>query len=189
MRYGIVWSGPPDPDLTRTMTDQTKPGADAPASGFMRFLASSRYLIFIAVICTLIGATTLLAYGAVETFAVIRSIFDPSADTPKAKGLILAFIELTDLFLLATVLYVIAIGLFELFVDDRLDLPNWLEIHDLNDLKEKLIGVLIVVMAVLFLGQVVIWDGQRDLLRYGGGIALVIAALTWFVSQKPKKAG
>lgn len=155
----------------------------------MRFLASSRYLIFIAVFCILISATTLLVYGAVETFAVIRGIVDPSVDSPKAKGLLLAFIELTDLFLLATVLYVIAIGLFELFVDDRLDLPNWLEIHDLNDLKEKLIGVLIVVMAVLFLGQVVTWDGERNLLNYGAGIALVIAALTWFVSQKPRKGG
>ena len=105
----------------------------------------------------------------------------------KAKGLILAFIELTDLFLLATVLYVMAIGLFELFVDDRLDLPHWLEIHDLNDLKEKLIGVLVVVMGVVFLGQVVTWDGERDLLRYGAGNALVITALTWFLSNKPKK--
>ena len=86
-------------------------------------------------------------------------------------------------------LYVIAIGLFELFVDDRLDLPNWLEIHDLNDLKDKLIGVVVVVMGVLFLGQVVTWDGQRDLLGYGVGIAAVIAALTWFSSQKPKKTG
>jgi uncharacterized membrane protein YqhA len=169
------------------MTDPSEPGPAGPVSGFMRLLASSRYLIFIAVFCLLIGATTLLVYGAVETFSLVRAIVDPAADTPKVKGLILAFIELTDLFLLATVLYVIAIGLFELFVDDRLDLPNWLEIHDLNDLKEKLIGVLIVVMAVLFLGQVVTWEGDRDLFRYGAGIALVIAALTWFVSQKPKK--
>jgi hypothetical protein len=43
------------------------------------------------------------------------------------------------------------------------------------------------VMAVLFLGQVVTWDGERNLLQYGAGIALVIAALTWFVSQKSKK--
>lgn len=168
------------------MSESPEPGR-APVSGFLRVLASTRYLIFIAVACTLIGATTLLVYGAVETFSIVRGILDPSLDSPRAKQLILAFIELTDIFLLATVLYVIAIGLFELFVDDRLNLPNWLEIHDLNDLKEKLIGVLIVVMAVLFLGQVVTWDGERNLLQYGAGIALVIAALTWFVSQKSKK--
>lgn len=169
------------------MTDSSDPGAPASGSPFLRFLSSSRYLIFVAVICTLIGATTLLGFGAVETVSLIRQLFDPAGESLKAKALILAFIELTDIFLLATVLYVIAIGLFELFVDDRLSLPHWLEIHDLNDLKEKLIGVLIVVMAVLFLGQVVTWDGERNLLPYGAAIAMVIGALTWFVSQKPKK--
>lgn len=161
-----------------------------PRSGpLLRMLARSRYLIVIAVLSILLAATALLAYGAWETVALLRGLALSDGAGPKgAKGLILAFIELTDLFLLATVLYVIAIGLFELFVDDRMDLPNWLEIHDLNDLKDKLIGVLVVVMGVLFLGQVVTWDGQRDLLGYGVGIACVIAALTWFTSQKPKKS-
>jgi uncharacterized membrane protein YqhA len=154
----------------------------------MKVLAASRYLIIIAVLATLIAATALLVYGAVETFTILRSFVTPEAASPEgAKGLMLALIELTDLFLLATVLYVIAIGLFELFVDDRLNLPAWLEIHDLNDLKEKLIGVLVVVLGVLFLGQVVTWDGERNLLPYGAAIALVIAALTLFTSQKPKK--
>lgn len=157
-------------------------------SALVRVLGLSRYMIIVAVLATLVAATTLLAYGAAETVGVVASLFDPAAGAPKgAKGLILTFIELTDLFLLATVLYVIAIGLFELFVDDRVALPHWLEIHDLNDLKEKLIGVIIVVMAVVFLGQVVTWDGERQLLGYGAGIALVIVALTYFLSQKPKK--
>jgi len=157
-------------------------------SALVRVLGLSRYMIIVAVLATLVAATTLLVYGAAETVGVVASLFGPAAGAPKgAKGLILTFIELTDLFLLATVLYVIAIGLFELFVDDRVALPHWLEIHDLNDLKEKLIGVIIVVMAVVFLGQVVTWDGERQLLGYGAGIALVIVALTYFLSQKPKK--
>ena len=158
-------------------------------SRFLRVLSTSRYLIFLAVIAILAAATSLLIYGVWETFGIIRSILDPALTGPKgSKALVLAFIEVTDLFLLATVLYVIAIGLFELFVDDRLDLPNWLEIRNLDDLKQKLIGVMIVVMGVVFLGQVVTWDGQRDLLGYGGGIAVVIAALTYFLSQQPKKS-
>jgi uncharacterized membrane protein YqhA len=159
-------------------------------SRFLKALSTSRYLIFLAVIAILIAATSLMIYGVVETIAIVRSIIDPALTGPKGvKGLTLAFIEVTDLFLLGTVLYVIAIGLFELFVDDRLELPNWLEIRNLDDLKQKLIGVMIVVMGVVFLGQVVTWDGQRDLLGYGGGIAVVIAALTYFLSQQPKKSG
>jgi len=37
------------------------------------------------------------------------------------------------------------------------------------------------------LGQVVGWDGQRDLIPIGAPIALVIAALTWFLSKSTKK--
>lgn len=165
------------------------PDTPEPHSRFLRALSTSRYLIFLAVIAILVAATSLLIYGVWETVGIVRSIVDPSMTGPKgSKGLVLAFIEVTDLFLLATVLYVIAIGLFELFVDDRLELPNWLEIRNLDDLKQKLIGVMIVVMGVVFLGQVVTWDGQRDLLGYGVGIAVVIAALTYFLSQQPKKS-
>lgn len=161
-----------------------------PRPRVLTLISSTRYLIIIAVVSTLLAATMLLLYGAWETLVILRSVVLADGTGPKgAKGLILAFIELTDVFLLATVLYVIAVGLFELFVDDRLDLPTWLEIHDLNDLKDKLIGVIVVVLGVLFLGQVVTWDGQRDLMGYGVGIALVIAALTWFTTQKPRKPG
>lgn len=166
------------------MTPPTSPTSGGP---LLRLLGASRYLIILAVLSTLAAGTALLVYGTVETFSILRGLVTGTGSLKGAKGLILAVIDLTDLFLLATVLYVIAIGLFELFIDDRLDLPNWLEIHDLNDLKEKLIGVIIVVLAVLFLGQVATWDGVRDLLGYGTATALVIAALTWFVSQKGKK--
>jgi hypothetical protein len=45
------------------------------------------------------------------------------------------------------------------------------------------------VLAVLFLGHVVAWNGERDLLRLGAGIALVIAALTYFLSTSKGSKG
>ena len=42
--------------------------------------------------------------------------------------------------------------------------------------------VLAAVLGVMFLGFVVAWDGTRDLLGIGVAIALVIAALTYFLS-------
>jgi uncharacterized membrane protein YqhA len=52
-----------------------------------------------------------------------------------------------------TVFYIIALGLYELFVDDRVELPQWLIIRNIDDLKNKLAGVVVVVMAVLFRGR------------------------------------
>ena len=151
-----------------------------------RIISASRYLIVVAVICIFITGMALLVYGASATYELVAHLFNGGVNAKSAKALVLAAIDLVDLFLLATVLFVIAIGLYELFIDDNLQLPNWLEIHTLDDLKDKLIGVVIVVLGVLFLGQVISWDGQRDLLGFGTAIALVVAALTYFLGQKSK---
>ncbi len=152
-----------------------------------RLLSSSRYLIIIAVLGSFVASAALLIYGGIET---VKTIFDLilAADfsSTGAKELTLTAIQLVDLFLLATVLYLIALGLYELFINDTIVVPDWLVIHSLDDLKEKLIGVIIIVMGVLFLGKLVAWDGKSDLLSPGLGIAAMISALTYFLSQKKK---
>ncbi len=47
--------------------------------------------------------------------------------------------------------------------------------------------MVIVVLGVFFLGQVVAWDGTRDLLPLGAAIALAIAALTFFLRTPGSK--
>lgn len=153
---------------------------------FARIVASSRFLQIIAVFGTFLAGTAMLLYGAYDTYLVIAGLFG-NISTTKAKQVMLDVIEIVDLFLLSTVFYVIAIGLYELFIQDNLPLPEWLEFHTLDDLKDKLVAVIIVALAVLFLGQIISWDGERDLLGYGIAIALVIAALTYFLSQKASK--
>ncbi|MFQ3632296.1 YqhA family protein [Roseiflexus sp.] len=153
-----------------------------------RLIGFVRYIIVVAVLATLIAATALIVFGAIETFIVVRDVFAKGEFTSKvAKSLLLSFIEITDIFLLATVLYIVALGLYELFIDDRVPVPHWLAIHTLDDLKDKLIGVVIVVIGVGFLGQFTSWNGETNLLISGGGAALVIAALTFFLTQKSKK--
>jgi uncharacterized membrane protein YqhA len=148
-------------------------------------LGASRFLVILAVIGALLAATTLLVYGLLETVQLISNTIQNGEVTRKvAKALALEFIEIIDLFLLGTVFYIVAIGLYELFISTNVKLPSWLTINNLDDLKNKLIAVVIVVLGVLFLGQVVSWDGERDLLGYGVAVALVIGALSYFLSQK-----
>jgi len=113
---------------------------------------------------------------------IAQAIAKAEVSSKGAKALALEFIEIVDLFLLGTVLLMISLGLYELFINSDLELPQWLQIRTFDDLKLKLVGVVIVVLAVLFLGHVVAWNGERDLLRLGAGIAAVIAALTYFLS-------
>lgn len=150
-----------------------------------KLLGVSRYMIMLAVIGALIAAVTVLIYGFLEALQLVRVTIESGEVSRKgAKTLTLEFIEIVDLFLLGTVFLIISVGLYELFIDSNVQLPSWLEIKTLDDLKNKLIGVVVVVLAVLFLGQVIGWDGERDLLGYGAAIALVIAALTYFLGLK-----
>lgn len=153
---------------------------------FRRIIAASRYIVALAVACIALTATTVFAYSAVLTVLAVARPFRDGVDGASTKALILGAIELVDLCLLGTTLYVIAIGLYELFIDQHLPSPPWLIIRDLDDLKGKVLGMVIVILGVLFLGQAITWDGERDLLRFGGAIALVIAALTYFLGQKPR---
>jgi uncharacterized membrane protein YqhA len=151
-------------------------------------LSKARYLIVLAVLSLLASAAVLLAYGTVLTGTSLwRLVQSPSlAPETGLKTAMLAFLQVADLFLFATVLYVIAVGLYELFVDDRVPVPAWLEIHDLDGLKDKLLGVVVLILAVLFLAQAVNWDGGTNLLAYGASTALVIAALTFFLNKNKR---
>lgn len=153
-----------------------------------RLLSSSRYLVLIAVIGTFLASLTLLIFGGISVVQLIGDTVMHAQITSKTgKALTLGFIEAIDLFLLGTVFFMISLGLYELFIDDTIPVPDWLEIHTLDDLKDKLIGVIVVVMGVVFLGHVINWHGEQELIWLGGAIALVTAGLTWFVSNKKKK--
>lgn len=154
----------------------------------LKLLASSRFLVTIAVIGSFVAATVLFIYGVYDTFQLVKKLIASFEYTSNgAKLLMLEAIQVIDLFLVAVALYMITLGLFELFIDDRLDLPEWLEIRNIDDLKEKLLSVIIVVMAVYFLGAVLTWEiGDTSILFLGGAIAVMIFALAYFIRQKSK---
>jgi uncharacterized membrane protein YqhA len=56
---------------------------------------------------------------------------------------------------------VIALGLYGLFVSDDIPMTPWLRVRTLGDLEELPAGVVIVVVAVIFLGFALTWDGVR----------------------------
>jgi uncharacterized membrane protein YqhA len=94
---------------------------------------------------------------------------------------------LTDLFLVGATLMIAAFGFYELFIG-RIDangpgmrLPGWLKMDDLNDLKARVIQMIILVAAVTFTDVVVESKGGLNTLYLGAAVALVIAALTAFL--------
>jgi uncharacterized membrane protein YqhA len=85
-----------------------------------------------------------------------------------------------DAILLGTVLLVIGYGLYELFIDEDLDVPPWLQVQDLDDLKSKLIGVVVAIISVIFVGVFVDTDRAADVISYGVGAGALVTGLAVF---------
>lgn len=143
----------------------------------------TRSVMLIAVIATFITAVALLIYGGFQTWEFVREVFFDPEHALSHDQVLLHSIEIIDLFLLATVVQVVALGLYQLYFNQDLHLPNWLKIEDLDDLKSKLVGVTITVMAVFFLGRALTWTGETSIVFLGGAVAMVIAALTYFLGR------
>lgn len=146
-------------------------------------VAWTRFIVIIPVIGVMASSLVLVIVGAITTVQKIGEVFGIGvAKALPVKEALIAFVELADLYLLAIVLYIIALGLYELFIKPIPGLPAWLTFHTLDDLKKQLVGVVIVVMAVLFLGRVIHSGPAIDLLYIGASIALVTVSLTYFLS-------
>jgi uncharacterized membrane protein YqhA len=152
-----------------------------------RLIAGSRYLIFIAVIGSLLASLVTLVYGVI---VVVHTGFDlivhPVLDIEGVKHVAVGGIEETDLFLLGAVLYIVAVGLYELFIDETVPTPAWLVIDDFDDLKAKITGVIMVLLAVTFLASVVEWKGNPNIVALGIAVGLVLFALVYLLQQRKR---
>ncbi|MCC2630185.1 MAG: hypothetical protein K0S14_3835 [Thermomicrobiales bacterium] len=155
---------------------------------------ASRFVIGLAVLGSFVGSAISAILLVIATITLFKIAWNEIVNfNPDNLGkthidrLAVDLIEITDIILLGTVLYIVALGLYQLFIDHKVALPPWLKVSDLTDLKRDLIGVVVVLLGVSFLGEVVNWDGENDILLLGAGIALVIAALGFILWLTPSK--
>jgi uncharacterized membrane protein YqhA len=156
-------------------------------SGFEWGLLLSRLLILIPVIVLVLSAAASFIYDAALFIKYTKDTIGNPFPVGQRIGLLLLVI---DLFLVGATLLIAAIGFYELFIS-RVDvggrrnvLPGWLVMHDLNDLKARVVSMLVLVTAVSFVDVVVDFDfhgSGHDILFVGIAVALVIAALTVFL--------
>lgn len=142
-----------------------------------RILSSARYVVFIPSIASILGALLLMLQGSIE---MIRVIIDVAVNGTNLKLTIVDVLTSIDGILLGTVLLVIGYGLYELFIDEDLDVPQWLKIHDLDDLKSKLIGVIVAIISVIFVGVFVDTNRAADVIATGVGAGAIVTGLAVF---------
>lgn len=157
-----------------------------------RVFSASHYFILIAVVGLLLGSLAVFVFGGITTVAMIGEAFGRAEfNAEGTRFFSTELIELVDLFLLGTAVLITSIGLYELFIDPAIPLPNWLSVKSLDQLKMNLVAVIIVMLAVLFLGEAgAEWREGQTILEFGAAIALVIASASGavFIFQRVHRA-
>jgi uncharacterized membrane protein YqhA len=144
-----------------------------------RILSGSRYLIIIAVLGSFLASVTVLVLSGLEVFRIILKLI--GGGYQESVIVFVDVIQLIDSLLLGTVLYIIALGLYQLFINSDFKMPKWLRIDTLDDLKERLIALIGVMLVVIFLKNVVIWDHSISILWLGISIALVLGVIAYIL--------
>lgn len=124
-----------------------------------------------------------MAQGSI---AMVKVVINSVLDGTGLKDTIVEVLTAVDAILLGTVLLVIGYGLYELFIDPDLKVPLWLRVKDLDDLKSKLIGVVVAIIAVVFVGVFVDSNRATDVISYGVGAGALVVGLAIFAYATKK---
>ena len=157
-----------------------------------RALWASRMVVLVAVVCAMLLALVALVLGAADTLAVIGDLIgylsptaQPSMRETLRGDLVASLVKAVDAFLVGTVLVVVALGLYELFVN-RIDPAERSEaaarvllISNLDDLKDRISRLVLLILIVEFFGLALQLRVRSalDLLLLALGIFLVAASV------------
>jgi len=136
----------------------------------------ARYLSYIPITGLLVGVLAAIYVGAEKTVKVVQiAVLHHESNNPTLYVLF----EALDSYLVAVALLVIAVSLYDLLIGD-LEVPDWMLVRNLDELKAKFGSVLIPIMAVKFVQKLLQSESSLETLYYGIAIALVSLALTAF---------
>ena len=151
-----------------------------------KLLWNTRYVTLLAVILSIIASLFLMILGSWEIVQAIfyyNPLFDPSISSNNM--LLYKIISSIDLFLIAIVLIIFGFGIYELFIseidftDSKFN-QSTLKIKDLDQLKNKIIKVIIIVLIVKFFERVLKFSDNfettTDILYFGLSILSICIA-------------
>ncbi|MDN7025942.1 YqhA family protein [Methanoculleus sp. FWC-SCC1] len=127
---------------------------------FERILWNSRFIVLLGVIFGALSAVVLFIAGSLEIFTVLVEYLHVTESHLTHEDILIAIIGAVDFYLIGLVLLIFSFGIYELFISE-LDIArnhegigNILEVASLDDLKNKIIKVIIMVLIVSFFQRI-----------------------------------
>jgi uncharacterized membrane protein YqhA len=157
-------------------------------AGFERLLWASRFVVLIAVASSLLLSFAMFYMASADvlhTLGPLMHYADPGQEQLRAQ-IVSHVVETVDGYLLASILLIFAFGLYELFISrigaaaEGRDLSSRvLIIRSLDDLKDRLAKVVLLILVVKFFqhAQRMSFDTPMDLVQLSIGVVLIAAAV------------
>jgi len=157
---------------------------------FESSLWASRFMVILAVVFGLIGAVVLFAVASVDIFVTSKYVFTTYITGAHPanfhQDVVGGIIGAVDLYLIGVVMLLFSFGLYELFISD-IDVAKdeegadnkILAIHSLDQLKDKISKVIVMVLVVGFFQKVghTTYSGALDMLYFALSITAVAVGL------------
>ncbi|WP_371186324.1 YqhA family protein [Thalassotalea maritima] len=154
---------------------------------FESMLWNSRIILVLGVISCMVTGISLIGLGLYEVIHLISALSDyliTQSTTVTRDNIILYVVEILDTFLLASVLFIFAFGLYELFIspieNTRQHASKAYEIKSIDQLKAKL-GKVVIMLLVIKVFAYLVEIKPTDILGllYLAFIVLLVAVSLW----------
>jgi len=154
---------------------------------------NARFFVLLAVIFSMLGGIALFIVASVDIWGVVVEVastyinhLHPEKFHEQIVG---GLIGAVDLYLMAVVMFIFGFGLYELFISEidvakRAGASKILEIHSLDELKDKLGKVIVMVLVVNFFQRVLFttYSGALDLVYFA--ISILALAISLYFLHK-----
>ena len=162
-------------------------------------LWASRFMVILAVVFGLIGAVVLFVVASIDIFSTASYVVTTYATGAHPEhfhqDVVGGIIGAVDLYLIGVVMLLFSFGLYELFIseidaakDEDGKENKILAIHSLDQLKDKISKVIVMVLVVGFFQKVghTEYNGALDMLYFAISIAFVAIGL-YYLGKVGKK--
>jgi len=148
----------------------------------------SRFIVLLAVIFGLLGAIVLFIVASMDIWSVAVYTFNTIVTHAHPENfhedIVAGIIGAVDLYLIAVVMFIFSFGIYELFISDIDEAEgkngsNILAIHSLDQLKDKIAKVIVMVLVVNFFQRVLHtnFTTPLEMLYFAGSITLLAVGL------------
>ncbi|WP_345454458.1 YqhA family protein [Deinococcus aluminii] len=159
------------------MSRSRPPAAPVASRTVARAFGFTRLIVELGVLSSFAFSLALFIAAIFQAYYTIGDAFRHLGEANTTKHLLVAAVEQADTLLVGMALLIISLGLQALFIGQLRNVPAWLRVRTFDDLKQKLIGVVITALAVNFFAVALEWTGGAEILTYGAAVAAVILAV------------